>query len=242
MGSSKIRHFCDFSRDVTTPEFAHRSAERTMQSRLLVSNSRETYIPTARPTIIFVHSGFSDGLSWRPVCSLLRDDGYSVRIVQKPTTSLADDVAATRRAIDAEDGPVVLVGCSYGGAVITEAGDHPRVSALLFVAAFVPDKGESVSWLINDPTPNAPLPLPIPRAALSGSIADPAWRSKPSWYLVVADDRMIPRRAQSAMAKRARSMITETAGGHDVYASRPAAVAAFIANATSHTVARAKCA
>ena len=116
----------------------------------------------ARPTILLVHGGFVDGSGWDGVYKRLRKDGYNVTIVQNPTTSLTDDVAFTRRAIDASGGPVILVGHSYGGVVITEAGNDPRVVGLVYIAAFAPDKGESVSKLIANPAPGAPVPPILP--------------------------------------------------------------------------------
>ncbi|MFJ2889159.1 alpha/beta fold hydrolase [Streptomyces sp. NPDC087305] len=226
---------------------------------------------TAR-NVVLVHGGFVDGSGWRGVYDALRVDGHRVSVVQNPTLSLADDVATTRRVLDAQDGPTVLVGHSYGGAVITEAGTHPNVSALVYVTAFAPDKGESVNTLIADPPPGAPVPpiLPpvdgflfldrekfaasfagdLPAAdaefladsqvpwgveALAGVITEPAWQSRPSHYLVATDDRMIPPPAQRAMAERAGATVTETAGSHAVYVSKPAEVAAFIAKAASGT-------
>jgi pimeloyl-ACP methyl ester carboxylesterase len=118
---------------------------------------------SARPTnVVLVHGGFVDGSGWQGVYKALRKDGYAVTIVQNPTLSLADDVAVTRRALAAQDGPVILVGHSYGGAVITEAGNDPKVAGLVYVAAFAPDKGESVSSLIKDPPPGAPVPPILP--------------------------------------------------------------------------------
>jgi pimeloyl-ACP methyl ester carboxylesterase len=108
--------------------------------------------------VVLVHGGFVDGSGWEGVYKALKKEGYTVAIVQNPTTSLADDVAATRRTIAAQNGPVILVGHSYGGAVITEAGNDPKVVGLVYVAAFAPDKGESVSTLIKDPPPGAPVP------------------------------------------------------------------------------------
>lgn len=234
------------------------------------SQAWEPESAAARPAIVLVHGGFVDGSGWQGVYNILRKDGYTVRIVQNPTTSLTDDVAATRRVVDAQDGPVVLVGHSYGGAVITEAGTDPKVAGLVYIAAFAPDKGESVSSLIKDPPPGAPVPPILPpqdgfllldRAkfaasfagdvdaetaqfmaesqvpwgveALEGSVTEPAWRTKPSWYLVATDDKMIPPPAQRAMAKRAGSLVTETGGSHAVYVSKPAAVAAIIVTATN---------
>ena len=218
--------------------------------------------------VVLVHGGFVDGSGWEGVYKILRKDGYRVGIVQNPTISLADDVAVTRRAVAAQDGPVILVGHSYGGAVITEAGNDPKVAGLVYIAAFAPDKGESVSTLIKDPPPGAPVPPILPpqdgylfldRAkfaasfaadvdvetaafmadsqvpwgvdALSGAISEPAWRTRPSWYLVATDDKMIPPPAQRFMSKRAGSTVVEAAGSHSIYVSQPGAVAALIEKA-----------
>ena len=220
------------------------------------------------PTVVLVHGGFVDGSGWQGVYSLLKRDGYSVRIVQNPTISLAGDVAATRHIIAAQSEPVILVGHSYGGAVITEAGNDPKVAALVYIAAFAPDKDESVNTLIADPPPGAPVPPILPprdgflfldRAkfhdsfaadlsaeqaafmadsqvpwgveALSGTISEPAWRTKPTWYLVATEDRMIPPSAQRSMSERAGSTVVEAAGSHAIYVSQPAAVAELIRSA-----------
>ena len=116
----------------------------------------------AAVTIVLVHGGFVDGSGWERVYKILRKDGYTVSVVQNPTTSLADDVAVTKRTIAAQSDPVILVGHSYGGAVITEAGNDPKVVGLVYIAAFAPDKGESVSTLIKDPPPGAPVPPILP--------------------------------------------------------------------------------
>jgi pimeloyl-ACP methyl ester carboxylesterase len=113
-------------------------------------------------TIVLVHGGFVDGSGWESVYKILKKDGYRVTIVQNPTISLADDVAATKRVVHAQNGPVMLVGHSYGGAVITEAGNDPKVAGLVYIAAFAPDRGESVSTLIKDPPPGAPVPPILP--------------------------------------------------------------------------------
>ncbi|HEY4382874.1 MAG TPA: alpha/beta hydrolase, partial [Ktedonobacteraceae bacterium] len=176
---------------------------------------------SAEKTIVLVHGGFVDGSGWEDVYSILTKDGYRVAIVQNPTLSLADDVAATKRIIHAQNSPVILVGHSYGGAVITEAGNDPQVVGLVYITAFAPDKGESVATLIQDPPPGAPVPpillpqdgflfldqtrfaasfaadveadkaafmaasqVPWGVEALSGTISEPAWKTKPSWYLV----------------------------------------------------------
>jgi pimeloyl-ACP methyl ester carboxylesterase len=117
---------------------------------------------TATGTIVLVHGGFVDGSGWEDVYRILKKDGYRVSVVQNPTTSLADDVAATKRAISEQQGPVILVGHSYGGVVITEAGNDPRVTGLVYITAFAPDRGESVATLIKDPPPGAPVPPILP--------------------------------------------------------------------------------
>ena len=224
--------------------------------------------------IVLVHGGFVDGSGWRGVYDALRADGHHVSVVQNPTLSLEGDVATTKRVLDAQDGPTVLVGHSYGGAVISEAGTHENVSALVYIAAFAPDKGESVNTLIADPPPGAPVPpiLPpvdgflfldrekfaasfagdLPAAdaqfladsqvpwgveALAGAVTEPAWQTRPSFYLVATDDRMIPPPAQRLMAERAGATVAETGGSHAVYVSKPAEGAAFIKRAASGTTA-----
>jgi len=112
--------------------------------------------------IVLVHGGFVDGAGWEGVYRVLKQDGYNVSVVQNPTISLGDDVAVTKRILAMQDGPAILVGHSYGGAVITEAGNDPKVAALVYIAAFAPDKGESVSTLIKDPPPGAPVPPILP--------------------------------------------------------------------------------
>ena len=220
--------------------------------------------------VVLVHGGFVDGSGWQGVYDVLTKDGYNVSIVQNPTISLADDVAATKRTLAAQNGPAILVGHSYGGVVITEAGNDPKVAGLVYIAAFAPDTGESVSALIKNPPPGAPVPPILPpqdgylfldrtqfRAsfaadvnadaaafmadsqvpwgldALNGAVSSPAWKTKPSWYLVSTDDRMIPPDAQRAMSKRAGATVTEVKGSHAVYVSQPKAVATLIAKAAT---------
>ena len=227
-------------------------------------------VGAVKPSIVLVHGGFVDGSGWEGVHKILKKDGYQVTIVQNPTISLADDVAVTKRVIAAQTGPVVLVGHSYGGVVITEAGNDDKVAGLVYIAAFAPDKGESVNTLIKDPQPGAPVPPILPPQngflmldkakfaasfaadvkkdtaafmadsqvpwgvdALGGAVTQPAWKSKPSWYLVAADDKMIPPPAQRLMSKRAGATTAETAGSHAVYVSRPRAVAALIEQAAN---------
>ena len=195
--------------------------------------------------------------------------------MQNPTTSLADDVAVTRRAIAQMQGPVVLVGHSYGGVVISEAGMDPKIAGLVYITAFVPDKGESVESLIKNPPPGTPVPPILPPvdgylfldkpkfrdsfaadvseakaafmadsqvpwrvAALAGQVSAPAWKNKPSWYLVATEDKMIPPPAQRQMAKRAGATFAETAGSHAIYVSKPEVVAALIVKAAKGVIAK----
>jgi pimeloyl-ACP methyl ester carboxylesterase len=113
-------------------------------------------------SIVLVHGGFVDASGWEQVYTMLKNDGYEVGVVQNPTSSLADDVAATKRVLSGADKPVILVGHSYGGVVVTEAGNDPKVAGLVYIAAFAPDRGESVSSLIKNPAPGAPVPPILP--------------------------------------------------------------------------------
>ncbi len=225
----------------------------------------QTNASTAVKNILLVHGGFVDGSGWQGVYKALKKNGYNVTVVQNSTTSLADDVATTKRAIATQDGPVILVGHSYGGAVITEAGNDARVVGLVYIAAFAPDRGESVSALIKNPPPGAPVPPILPPVdgylmldkakfpasfagdvspeeaafmadsqvpwsvnALGGAVTEPAWKAKPSWYLLTTEDRMIPPDAQRQMSKRAGATVVEVKGSHAVYVSQPQAVAHII--------------
>ena len=222
------------------------------------------------PAIVLVHGGFVDGSGWRGVYDRLRAMGHRVAVVQNPTVSLEGDVAATKQVLDDIDGQAVLVGHSYGGVVITEAGTDPNVAGLVYVAAFAPDKGESVSSLIKNPPPGAPVPPILPPQdgfllldqakfaasfaadvsepkasfmaasqvpwgvnALAGEVTVPAWKSKPSWYLVASDDKMIPPPAQRQMSQRAGSTVSEVPGSHAVYVSQPQVVASLIEKAAA---------
>jgi pimeloyl-ACP methyl ester carboxylesterase len=231
--------------------------------------------------IVLVHGAWADGSGWEGVYRSLRREDFSVSVVQNPTISLADDVQATRRVLAEQNGPVILVGHSYGGAVITEAGNDPKVVGLVYIAGWVPDKGESVSTLIEDliksGPPGGPVPPILPpqdgfllldrakfpasfagdvdpeRAAfmadsqvpwglraLSGSITEAAWKSKPSWYLLASEDRMIPPAAQRFMSERAGATVVEVSGSHAVYVSQPAAVANLIIQAAMEARAHAR--
>lgn len=211
--------------------------------------------------IVLVHGAWADGSGWKGVYDILTERGYKVTIVQNPLTTLADDVAATDRVLDRQDGPVLLVGHSYGGSVISEAGDHEKVVGLVFVAAFVPDIGESPFGLL--PQSDAPPPftpsadgflflnedaflyafapdvdgkeflyasqVPVAFAAGTAEQTVGAWKTKPSWYLLAADDHIIPPDAQRSMATRAGSTIIERPGAsHLDFVANPEATADLI--------------
>jgi pimeloyl-ACP methyl ester carboxylesterase len=218
--------------------------------------------------VVLVHGGFVDGSGWQGVYDLLTADGFNVSVVQNQTLSLDSDVETTTNVLDLQDGPTILVGHSYGGAVITEAGTHDSVAGLVYITAFAPDQGESVSTLIAGFPADGPQPPILPPVdgflfldrekfadsfaadvpareaafmadsqvpwgveALGGTISDPAWRNKPSWYLIVTDDRMIPPPAQRMMAERTGATSTEVPGSHAIYVSQPGAVASLITQA-----------
>jgi pimeloyl-ACP methyl ester carboxylesterase len=224
--------------------------------------------------VVLVHGGFVDGSGWRGVYDQLTADGFNVSVVQNQTLSLESDVETTHQLLDQQEGPAILVGHSYGGVVITEAGRHENVAGLVYIAAFAPDAGESVNTLIADPPPGAPVPpilppvdgflfldrekfadsfaadLPADEAAfmadsqlpwgveaLNGAVTEPAWRSKPTWYLVATDDRMIPPPAQRAMSERAGASVVEAAGSHSIYVSQPQATAKLIEQAAQGALA-----
>ena len=220
---------------------------------------------TEKLNIVLVHGGFVDGSGWEPVYQILKKKGYNVSVVQNPTISLKDDVAVTKRVLAAQSGRSILVGHSYGGAVITEAGTDPKVAGLVYIAAFAPDAGESLEKLIQSAPPDAPKPpilapqegfllldrskfagsfaadvkpelaafmadaqVPWGLGAITGTISQPAWKSKPSWYLLTTEDKMIPPDAQRFMSKRAGANVVETKASHAVYVSQPDAVASIV--------------
>jgi pimeloyl-ACP methyl ester carboxylesterase len=224
--------------------------------------------------VVLVHGGFVDGSGWRGVYDLLKADGFNVSIVQNQTLSLESDVETTRNVLDLQDGPAILVGHSYGGAVITEAGSHEKVAGLVYVAAFAPDAGESVNALIAGFPQDGPQPPILPPVdgflfldrgkfaasfaadlpaddaafmadsqvpwgveALNGAITEPAWRSKPSWYLVATDDRMIPPPAQRTMSERVGATVVEEPGSHSIYVSQPQATAELLKHAARRALA-----
>jgi pimeloyl-ACP methyl ester carboxylesterase len=218
--------------------------------------------------VVLVHGAWADGSSWAKVIPKLEAKGLSVTAVQLPLTSLADDVATVRRALALEDGPVLLVGHSYGGAVITEAGNDPKVTGLVYVAAFAPDAGESAGSLGNTVAP-APLgaevrpdangilkltrtgvlndfaqdlsagekdilfaaQAPTSGKSLGGTVTTPAWKTKPSWYIVAANDRAIPPNLEMTMAKNIKAETTTVTSSHVAMLSQPDKVAAVIVRA-----------
>lgn len=219
-------------------------------------------------SIVLVHGAFVDGSGWQATYELLSGRGYEVLVVQNPTLSLTGDVAATRRVIARARHPVVLVGHSYGGAVITEAGNDPKVRSLVFISAFAPDAGETVLQLAEQTVPGepgAPLlppsdgfllvdPAQFPTAFAAGAdpalarfmaaaqvpwgveavgtpIGTPAWRAKPSYFIVTARDRMIPPTTLRMMARRAGGTTIEIESSHAVMLTHPQEVAAFIERA-----------
>jgi pimeloyl-ACP methyl ester carboxylesterase len=220
--------------------------------------------------IVLVHGAFVDGSGWQPVYEILTHDGYHVTLVQEPLTSLKDDVIATRRILDRQDGPVVLVAHSYGGTVITEAGTHPKVGALVYIAAHAPDVGETEAgngkkypnssrplvktpddFLLLDPA-NFPadfaadLPaeqadfmahsqMPAAAKVFTTQVNNPAWKTKPSWYMVAQADKVINPDLERLYAQRAHSHKVEVPGAsHAVYISHPKEVAALIEQAAEN--------
>jgi pimeloyl-ACP methyl ester carboxylesterase len=218
--------------------------------------------------VVLVHGAFADGSGWEPVAQILMNDGYKVSVVQHPETSYADDQKYTKAAIDAMGGPVVLVGHSYGGSVITEAGNHPNVKALVYIAAFALDAGESCATIeaavpqaskAFKPDSNgnwwieqehfaadfaADLPkdqaqfmaisqVPISTDAFTHKVTNPAWKTKPTWYMVATEDRSINPEQERMMAKRAHATTVEVKASHVAYMSHPKESAKLIEEAAA---------
>jgi pimeloyl-ACP methyl ester carboxylesterase len=220
-------------------------------------------------SVVLVHGAWVDGSGWKAVHDALEQDGYEVLVVQNPTVTLEADVAVTRRAIAQAKHPVVLVGHSYGGAVISEAGNNPKVRSLVYVAAFAPDAGESSKALSSRPVPpgtaKAPVLPPVegfitldeakmptsfaadvdPKltrfmadsqvpwgvGGIGGKVTQPAWKSKPVYYLMTTEDKIVPPVLQRFMAERAKAKIVEQASSHAVMLSHPDAVVRVIESA-----------
>lgn len=225
--------------------------------------------PQEVKNILLVHGAFADGSSWAKVIRPLREKGYHVVAVQIPLTSLADDVAAVNRAIKLENGPLLLVGHSYGGVVITEAGNDPKVAGLVYVAAYALDAGESI-LSVSKSGPSAPLnaeirpddagylkvtdkgihddfaqdlpeqerqileatQVPVALSAMGGKVTEPAWKTKPSWFIVASSDRAIPPQYEQTMATRIGATTTIVPSSHVVMLAHPEAVVSVIETAS----------
>jgi pimeloyl-ACP methyl ester carboxylesterase len=229
----------------------------------------QTQPDTGVKTVLLVHGAWADGSSWSKLIPLLEAKGLHVVAVQIPLTSFADDVSATQRAIALEDGPVLLVGHSYGGAVITEAGNDPKVAGLVYVSAVAPDKGESALGLISSvPTPIGSelrpdksgflkltpkgiaedfaqdlsaqeiavltaTQVPVNVAAMKGEVTIPAWKSKPSWYIIAEHDRAISPDLEAAQAKKIGATTSTVSSSHVIMLAQPLKVASVIVDAAS---------
>ena len=218
--------------------------------------------------VVLVHGAFADGSGWEAVAKILVKDGYTVSVAQPPETSYADDQKYTKAAIDAMDGPVVLVGHSYGGSIITEAGNNPKVSALVYIAAFALDDGESCAsieqalpqastafkpdsngnWWIEQAHFAADFAADVPPAvshfmaisqvpistdSFTHKVTNPAWKTKPTWYMVAAADRSINPQQERMMAKRAHATTVEVNSSHVAYMSHAKETAKLIEEAAA---------
>src|ERR1700751_5838480 len=218
--------------------------------------------------VVLVHGAFADGSGWRRVADIHKNEGYKVPAANPPETSYADDQKYTKAAIDGMDGPVVLVGHSYGGAIITEAGNHPNVVALVYIAAFALDEGESCAsieqplpqaskafkpdsnglWWIDEAHFAADFAADITRDeaefmaisqvtistdSFTHQVTNPAWKHKPTWYMVASEDRSINPDKERMMAKRAKAKTVEVKASHVAYMSHPKETAKLIEEAAS---------
>jgi pimeloyl-ACP methyl ester carboxylesterase len=215
--------------------------------------------------IVLVHGAFADGSGWEGIYKILTNKGYNVSIASNPLTGFADDIAAVKRVIDRQEGPVILVGHSYGGAIITEAGNDPKVAGLVYISALVPDANQTLLQLLQTGLPaptSGVLPpdangflwydlnkfhasfcadlsdeqasfmatsqIPLSSSILGSSIKEPAWKTKPSWYIVATEDHELSPDAERVGAKRAGAKVTEIKGSHVVFISQPKAVSDVI--------------
>jgi pimeloyl-ACP methyl ester carboxylesterase len=228
----------------------------------------DTTRQTGIKNVVLVHGAFADGSGWEAVANILKKDGYTVSVVQHPETSYADDIKFTKAVIARQSGPVVLVGHSYGGAVITEAGNDPKVAALVYIAAFAPDTGESCATIEKALPPattgikptedgyfyidpaifHADFAADVPEAkaafmaesqvlfsadSFTSPVTTPAWKSKPSWYMVATADRSINPDQERKMAKRANAKMIEVNSSHVAYISHPKETAKLIEEAAT---------
>jgi pimeloyl-ACP methyl ester carboxylesterase len=241
----------------------------TLAGGTLDSASAESASKAGIKNVVLVHGAFADGSGWEAVADILKKDGYTVSVVQHPETSYAEDVKFTKAVIDRQSGPVVLVGHSYGGAVITEAGNDPKVAALVYIAAFALDSGESCATIEKAVPPastgikatedgyfyidpavfHADFAADIPEAkadfmaisqvvisadSFTHAVTAPAWKSKPTWYMVATADRSINPDQERMMAKRAHAKTIEVNSSHVAYISHPKETAKLIEEAAAH--------
>jgi pimeloyl-ACP methyl ester carboxylesterase len=252
-------------------ELQSASIAALIAATLLLGSSQKVVAasPTGIKNVVLVHGAFADGSGWEAVAKILEKDGYTVSVAQPPETSYVDDQKYTKAAIDAMDGPVVLVGHSYGGSIITEAGNDPKVSALVYIAAFALDEGESCAsieqavpqaskafkpdsngnWWIDQEHFAADFAADVPPAvshfmaisqvpistdSFTHKVASPAWKTKPTWYMVASADRSINPEQERMMAKRANAKTIEVKGAsHAAYLSHPKETAKLIEEAAS---------
>ena len=239
---------------------------------LLTSRSLKVVAAASAPVgiknVVLVHGAFADGSGWDAVAKILEKDGYTVSVPQVPETSYADDIKYTKAAIDAMGGPVVLVGHSYGGSIISEAGNDPNVAALVYIAAFALDEGESCTsietavpqaskafkadsngnWWVDqdhfvaDFATDIPLAqahfmaisqVPISTDSFTHKVTNPAWKTKPTWYMVASSDRSINPIQERMMAKRANAKTVEVDSSHVAYMSHPKEAAKLIEEAAA---------
>jgi pimeloyl-ACP methyl ester carboxylesterase len=228
----------------------------------------ESASPTGIKNVVLVHGAFADGSGWAAVAKILEQNGYTVSVAQPPETSYAEDQKYTKAAIDAMGGPVILVGHSYGGSIITEAGNDPNVAALVYIAAFALDDGESCAsieqavpqaskafkadssgnwWIEQDhfaadfaadipPAEShfmAIAQVPISTDSFTHKVASPAWRTRPTWYMVATADRSINPIQERMMAKRAHAKTVEVSASHVAYMSHPKETAKLIEEAAT---------
>ncbi len=224
--------------------------------------------PPGIKNVVLVHGAFADGSGWEAVAKILEQDGYTVSVPQPPETSYADDVKYAKAAVDAMGGPVVIVGHSYGGSIITEAGNDPNVVALVYIAAFELDDGESCAsieqavppatkaiktdsngnfWIdrqhfASDFAADVPAAIshfmaesqvPISADSFTHKVTQPAWKTKPSWYMVASSDRSINPEQERMMAKRAHAKTVEVNASHVAYMSHPKETAKLIEEAAT---------
>src|SRR5277367_5000975 len=239
-----------------------------IQDSLKPKLERRTIMTQNIKNVVLVHGAFADGSGWEPVANILKNDGYKVSVAQLPETSYADDQKYTKAAIDAMCGPVVLVGHSYGRSIITEGGNHPNVAALVYIAAFALDEGESCAsieqavpqaskaftpdsnglWWIDQAHFAADFAADIPRDeaefmaisqvpistdSFTHTVMNPAWKHKPTWYMVASEDRSINPEQERMMAKRANAKLVEVKSSHVAFMSFPKESANLIEEAAT---------